>query len=58
MPPAPQFDNAFRVRLRELLAWRRDVRHFRREPLPQSALERLIKIACLAPSVGLSQPWR
>ncbi|GAC1331921.1 MAG: 5,6-dimethylbenzimidazole synthase [Beijerinckiaceae bacterium] len=55
---APQFDEPFRARLRDLLAWRRDVRHFRREPLPAGTLERLIGYACLAPSVGLSQPWR
>jgi 5,6-dimethylbenzimidazole synthase len=52
------FDPAFRARLRELLIWRRDVRRFRREPLPAGALEALIELACLAPSVGLSQPWR
>jgi 5,6-dimethylbenzimidazole synthase len=54
----PDFDDAFRARLRELLAWRRDVRRFRRDALPPGALERLIELACLAPSVGLSQPWR
>ncbi|HEU0216271.1 MAG TPA: 5,6-dimethylbenzimidazole synthase [Stellaceae bacterium] len=58
MASAPHFDEAFRARLRELLAWRRDVRRFRREPLPEGAVERLIATACLAPSVGLSQPWR
>jgi len=52
------FDDAFRLRLRDLLAWRRDVRRFRADPLPAGTLERLIEIACLAPSVGLSQPWR
>ena len=52
------FDPAFRARLRELLIWRRDVRRFRRDPLPSSTLESLIELACLAPSVGLSQPWR
>jgi 5,6-dimethylbenzimidazole synthase len=52
------FDEAFRARLRELLIWRRDVRRFRSEPLPAGTLERLIETACLAPSVGLSQPWR
>jgi len=52
------FDSAFRSRLRDLLIWRRDVRRFRREPLPGGALEALIELACLAPSVGLSQPWR
>lgn len=58
MSSAPQFDDAFRARLRELLAWRRDVRHFRPEALLQGTIERLIETACLAPSVGLSQPWR
>src|SRR6266568_430658 len=52
------FDDAFRARLRDLLIWRRDVRRFRREALPPGTLERLIHLACLAPSVGLSQPWR
>jgi 5,6-dimethylbenzimidazole synthase len=52
------FDNAFRARLRDLLVWRRDVRRFRRDPLPDGVLEALIELACLAPSVGLSQPWR
>ena len=53
-----EFDDAFRARLRDLLVWRRDVRRFRRDPLPAGTLERLIDLACLAPSVGLSQPWR
>jgi len=53
-----EFDPAFRTRLRELLVWRRDVRRFRRDPLPSGALETLIEFASLAPSVGLSQPWR
>jgi 5,6-dimethylbenzimidazole synthase len=52
------FDDAFRVRLNDLFAWRRDVRRFRREPPPAGTLERLIETACLSPSVGLSQPWR
>jgi 5,6-dimethylbenzimidazole synthase len=52
------FDEAFRTQLRELLIWRRDVRRFRRDPLPSGAIEDLIELACLAPSVGLSQPWR
>jgi 5,6-dimethylbenzimidazole synthase len=55
--PAP-FDEAFRVRLRDLFIWRRDVRRFRSDPIPAGTIERLIEIACLAPSVGLSQPWR
>ena len=52
------FDEAFRAELVELMIWRRDVRLFRRDPLPDGTLERMIQLACLAPSVGLSQPWR
>ncbi len=54
----PVFDSAFRARLHDLLRWRRDVRRFRRTPLAAGLLDRLIEAACLAPSVGLSQPWR
>jgi 5,6-dimethylbenzimidazole synthase len=54
----PAFDKAFREQLLELFRWRRDVRRFRAEEIPQSTLEDLLKIADLAPSVGLSQPWR
>ena len=55
---APCFDEAFRAELAALFRWRRDVRHFRRDPLPDGLLERLLEQANLAPSVGLSQPWR
>lgn len=54
----PEFDAAFRARLHDLFAWRRDVRRFQPAPLPVGTIERLIDIACLSPSVGLSQPWR
>ena len=54
----PDFDAVFRNRLLDLFRWRRDVRHFRPDPVPEAQLDRLIEIACLAPSVGLSQPWR
>ncbi|MBB6254422.1 5,6-dimethylbenzimidazole synthase [Nitrospirillum iridis] len=54
----PDFDADFRAHFRDLLAWRRDVRRFRTDPLPHGLLERLLDLACLAPSVGLSQPWR
>ena len=57
-PRAIDFDAAFRARLRDLLLWRRDVRRFRPDPLATGMLEGLIELACLAPSVGLSQPWR
>ncbi len=52
------FDGAFRARLLDLFRWRRDVRRFRPEPVPAALLEELLDAAYLAPSVGLSQPWR
>ena len=55
---APQFDAAFRTSLADLIAWRRDVRRFRTDPVPQPLLDRVLDLACLAPSVGNSQPWR
>jgi 5,6-dimethylbenzimidazole synthase len=55
---APDFDEAFRARLRELFAWRRDVRRFRSDPIDRDVIERLVGVAALSPSVGFSQPWR
>jgi 5,6-dimethylbenzimidazole synthase len=55
---APYFDEAFRARLQDLFCWRRDVRRFRTDPLPPGSLERLIEVACQAPSVGLCQKAR
>ena len=54
----PSFSPSLSDGLHDLLAWRRDVRSFRRDPLPDGMLERLIAVACLSPSVGLSEPWR
>lgn len=55
---APHFSSEFRGQLDDLFRWRRDVRHFRTEPVPEATLDRMLETACLAPSVGLSQPWR
>jgi 5,6-dimethylbenzimidazole synthase len=55
---SPHFDAAFREQFAELLRWRRDVRRFRADPIPVSLIEKLLALASLAPSVGLSQPWR
>lgn len=52
------FTDEFRAQFRDLLIWRRDVRRFLREPLPNGVLEELINLARLSPSVGLSEPWR
>jgi 5,6-dimethylbenzimidazole synthase len=54
----PDFDESFRAKLEDLFVWRRDVRRFRTDPLPDGAIDRLLRLACLAPSVGLSEPWR
>jgi 5,6-dimethylbenzimidazole synthase len=56
--PPPIFDRGFRAQLQQLFVWRRDVRRFRRDPIGDETVDRLIATACLAPSVGLSQPWR
>lgn len=37
---------------------RRDMRHFRSDPIDPALLERLLEAAHLAPSVGFMQPWR
>ncbi|WP_035052065.1 5,6-dimethylbenzimidazole synthase [Andreprevotia chitinilytica] len=37
---------------------RRDMRHFRPDPIDPALLERLLHAAHLAPSVGYMQPWR
>lgn len=58
MSEPPDFDAAFGARLETLFAWRRDVRRFRRDPLPPGALDALLALADLAPSVGNAQPWR
>jgi len=56
--PAPAFDAGFQAQLAALFRWRRDVRHFQPTPLPPGLLATLLQAANLAPSVGLSQPWR
>lgn len=54
----PHFDDEFKRKLAELFQWRRDVRHFKTDPVPDGMLERLVREASLSPSVGFSQPWR
>jgi len=53
-----KFDATFVAQLDLLMRWRRDVRHFRRDPISEGEVLRLIETAALAPSVGNSQPWR
>ncbi len=61
MTPAPKppiFDARFQAELDDLFRWRRDVRRFRTDALPEGLLDTLLTTADAAPSVGLSQPWR
>ena len=53
-----EWDDDFRCRLNRLFRRRRDVRRFRSDLIPNGSMKRWIEAACLAPSVGLSQPWR
>jgi len=54
-----EFDEAFRARLAALFVWRRDVRRFRREPVPRGTAAQLAgTCGPSAPSVGLSHQWR
>ena len=55
---SPHFNDRFRSEFRDLLRWRRDVRHFRTDPIPAALVDELLDLACLAPSVGNAQPWR
>jgi len=56
--PKPVFSPEFRRDLETLLLWRRDVRRFKTDPVPEDLLTNLLELADLAPSVGNSQPWR
>ncbi len=52
------FSAPFQEELLRLFRLRRDVRRFRRDPLPEAEVLALLEAAHTAPSVGLSQPWR
>jgi len=58
MSTPPIFDETFAGKLDELIAWRRDVRRFRPEPLPEESIAHLLALTEFSPSVGHSQPWR
>jgi 5,6-dimethylbenzimidazole synthase len=55
---APTFDAAFRAEFEDLLAWRRDVRRFRSDRVPEGLVAELISLTAYAPSVGNCQPAR
>ena len=51
--PQPEIDAVYKA-----IGERRDMRHFRPDPVAPELLERLLNAAHLAPSVGFMQPWR
>ena len=51
------FDDADRAAVYAALAERRDIRHFRPDPVPDEVLARILHAGAHAPSVGFSQPW-
>ena len=54
-----QFPPEFRDQLNDLMRWRRDVRHFHADkPVSDDLLAEVMEAIRLAPSVGLSEPWR
>ena len=54
----PEFSENFRQDLMTLMRWRRDLRRFRSDPVEDALLKACLAGFDLAPSVGLSQPWR
>lgn len=52
------FNEADKAAVYRVIAERRDMRHFRPDPVPPELLARLLQAAHLAPSVGYMQPWR
>ena len=57
MEPEHAFSDDERRALYRCIAERRDMRHFRPDPVPEPVLMRLLQAAHRAPSVGLMQPW-
>ncbi len=58
MTAPPLFDENFLTGFEALVRWRRDVRRFKREPIPGDLITSILELAQLSPSVGNSQPWR
>jgi 5,6-dimethylbenzimidazole synthase len=52
------FNDAERNAVYRAIKERRDMRHFRADPIDRKVLKRLLNAAHQAPSVGLMQPWR
>ncbi|MDO8306182.1 5,6-dimethylbenzimidazole synthase [Herminiimonas sp.] len=55
---AHQFSTEEIAAVYKVIRERRDMRHFHDAPLEEGQLERFIRAAHMAPSVGFMQPWR
>ncbi|MEJ6402948.1 5,6-dimethylbenzimidazole synthase [Yoonia sp. 2307UL14-13] len=53
-----ELTESHRTALWDVLNWRRDVRHFRTDPIPERIKKTLQAAMDLAPSVGNARPWR
>lgn len=53
-----RFDDNEIAAVYRAIAERRDMRHFRPDPIEPETLQRLLQAAHQAPSVGYMQPWR
>jgi 5,6-dimethylbenzimidazole synthase len=53
-----QFTSSDAECLGRLLRWRRDVRHFRSDPIPVQTITLLREAIDFVPSVGNARPWR
>ena len=53
-----EFSQDFQSELYDLMKWRRDVRHFKTDPVDPDLLRSCLDAFQMAPSVGLSEPWR
>jgi 5,6-dimethylbenzimidazole synthase len=51
------FSEAERAAVYRAIRERRDVRRFRSTPIPDDIIQRLLRAAACAPSVGYMQPW-
>ncbi len=52
------FSDDFQAQLTQLMRLRRDVRRFRTDPVDEALIDQCLDAFQLAPSVGLSEPWR
>ncbi|MGJ8622689.1 MAG: 5,6-dimethylbenzimidazole synthase [Yoonia sp.] len=53
-----ELSQTHRDALRDILRWRRDVRHFLPDPIAPDVLDRLRAAMDMSPSVGNARPWR